>query len=129
MICVSGIYSSVYAETPKDCYAKHGDRLAIFVHTEPLLSDVENFNIERIAIDRAGKHIYVKTIQNEEYIVFNIEDMKRPDGYVMFLILEGGKVIAIDDDFQIAFKNEDDRVALFQFNKDKTLKLRELQSK
>ena len=118
-----------WAETPKECYAKHGDRLAIFVNTEPLLSNMENFNIERVAIDQTVKHVYIKTIQNDDDIVYEVEEMKKPSGYVMMLKLEGGRILAIDDDLQVAFGDDEGKASLYRYHNDKTTELRKLQSK
>lgn len=120
-----------WAETPEECYKKHGDMLCVFVNPNPVMSEISGLNIERIAINDTMTKIYIKTIQKEDDIIRPIEDVKRGDNngiYMMFKLSDGAFVV-LDDDLNVFYLDKANKGAKFEFNGDYTFKYRHMMNK
>lgn len=117
---------SVWAETPEECYKKHGDRLCVFVKPTPRESEIKDFNIERMVIDKSATHAFIKILQHSDDIVYEIENIRRGGAFLMVAALKGGAILTVDSDFDISFFNEEGKGAIFVYDQDKTLEYRRI---
>ncbi len=115
-----------WAESPQECLKKHGDRFCIFVNPTPDETEIEGFNIERIALNKSATYLYVKTTQSKEDIVFSIQEMTRGGRLLMVLSLEDGSSLAITEDFDVMYQDDKGRGALFRYDEDRTLEYRRI---
>ena len=110
---------SVYGETPEECLLKHENRLCVFFNPEPVLSEIEDLQIERIAVNRSATKVYIKIPGKEDDVIFEIKEMTRGDDYLMVLLLENGSTMALTEDFELLFLMPDqERMAKFSLNSD-----------
>lgn len=116
----------VCAETPEECYKKHGDRLCVFVKPTPRESEIKDFNIERMVIDKSATHAFIKTLQQSDEIVYEIENIRRGGSFLMVATLKGGALLTVDSDFDISFFNEEGKGAIFVYDQDRTLEYRRI---
>lgn len=114
------------AETPHECYEKHGDRFCLFVNPNTDASEIKGLNIERIALNQSATKVYIKTTQSKDDIVHDIEKMTKGGRYMMILDLENGDTLCVTEDFDVIYLNANNEVALFHFDQTPTLEYRKL---
>lgn len=117
---------SAWAESPIECYKKHGDRFCLFVNPKTDASDIKEFNIERIALNKSATKVYIKTTQSDDDIVHNIEKMTKGGNYQMILDLENGDTLCVTEDFDVMYLKADGGGAIFHFDQTPTLEYRSL---
>lgn len=89
---------SVWAESPQECHKKHPKAMCMFFNTPKYEGELENFDIERIAIYPVTQRVAIKTTQRDKDIIKGIKDMWHEDDGTLCIIFTDGSGLAFYED-------------------------------
>lgn len=90
----------MFAESPQEACKKHPKATCMFFKTPKFTGNLENFDIERIAIYPLSQKVAIKTTQRATDVVKKIKDLWKDENSVMYIAFIDGSSLAFNPDIR-----------------------------